>query len=212
MTGIDSILRLIADYGIMIVISGTFLYASIRLINIWLTGYENKFKTKSHDQLLSTRSTISKQIQEIIENILTKSDGDRVQVIEFSNSVMSVAYLPFRYMSCTYEVFRLGKSAVGHKIDRLSTSLFTKFFEVLQDNEYCVFHTEDENTFIGGAMKELMESQHEQHALCALLKSPKGKAIGYIQLIKEDAFSNDDIDTILNASHQIAVLLSVADK
>lgn len=206
------VIKLLSEFGIMLVIVGIFLYVVIRIINIQLNKWESSVKGKKHDELVNIRADIGTNIQFLIDEFLVESKGNRVQVIEFSNSVTSVAYLPFRYMTCTYEVYKLGKTGTGHKIDRISTSLFTKFFETLQNNDYCVFNIDEDPTIVGGAMCELMQSQHEHQALCALLKSPKGKSIGYVELTKDDKFTKSDKDNIEELAHKLSTLLSVADK
>ena len=98
------IVKLLTDFGVMLVIVGIFLYVVVKVINIWLSRYEKSSESKTHDELLNMRATIGNNIQQIIHEALLQCNGNRIHVIEFSNSVMSVAYLPFRYMTCTYEV------------------------------------------------------------------------------------------------------------
>ena len=212
MEDIRTIIKLVADFGIMLVIVGIFLYVVIKLINIWLSKYEKSVETKKHDELINVRATVGNNIQQIIQEYLVHSGGNRIHVIEFSNSVVSVAYLPFRYMTCTYEVYALGKSATGHKIDRISTSLFTPFFEALQSSPYCIFDINDKKTIVGGAMCDLMKSQNEHQALCKLMKSEKGKAIGYVELIKDGEITEADITGMETASNKLSALLSIVDK
>ena len=165
-----------------------------------------------HDKLVDQRMELGKRIQALIETYLNQSNASRVSVIEFSNSVMSVAYLPFRYMTCTYEVHDLGKVAMGHKIDRISTSLFIPFFTKLQEDPCCLFDINDKTTLVGGAMCDLMKEQGEHLALCMALTTGKGKAIGYIQATSDTKFDNKDVEGIKILGHQISLLLSIADK
>lgn len=212
MSDISTILRLIADYGVMLFVCGVFFYILIKFVNLFFDRYKNKRAAKTHDELIDIRDNIGRNIQTLIENYLTESEGNRVHVIEFSNSVTSVAYLPFRYMTCTYEVVRIGKTATGHKIDRISTSLFTPFFAALQAHEYCIFDINDKSTLVGGAMCDLMRDQDEHQALCSMMTTPKGKAIGYVYLTKDDKFTGQDIDGMISLSDQISALLSVVDR
>lgn len=209
---IGAVLKLLADYGVTLFIVGIFLYVVIKFINFGFEKLKLRYSNSKHDEMLDIRYNIGKNIQTLIENYLEESGGNRVHVIEFSNSVTSVAYLPFRYMTCTYEVFRIGKSATGHKIDRISTSLFTPFFEALQSREYCIFDINDKSTLVGGAMCDLMRSQDEFRALCSMMKTPKGKSIGYVFMTKDDEFTGQDIDGMISLSDQISALLSVVDK
>ena len=209
---IESIAKYIADFGIMLIVCAIFLYIIIRLVNLLFKHLENKLGSKNHDKLLSMRSDISTQIQTLLDEFLEQHDGDRIQVIEFSNSVVSVAYLPFRYMTCTYEVYRLGKAASGHTIDHISTSLFTTFFLSMQDVDYRIFDIDDKTVPMGGAMYDMMKEQDASKSLCTMLHTPKGKSIGYITMKKETDFTNADIDGIQSLADQISILLSVADK
>lgn len=209
---IQSIVQYIAEFGIMVIICAIFLYVVIRIINLIFKHIENRVGSKNHDKLLSMRSDISTQIQSLLDGFLERHDGDRIQVIEFSNSVVSVAYLPFKYMTCTYEVYKLGKSASGHKIDHISTSLFTTFFLSMQDVPYRIFDISDSTVPMGGAMHDIMKEQEATKSLCAMMHTPKGKSIGYITLKKESGFTSEDIDGIQSLADQISILLSVADK
>ena len=196
----------------MIIICAIFLYVIIRLINLLFKYIENRLGEKNHDRLLDVRSDISEQIQTLLDVFLEEHGGDRIQVIEFSNSVMSVAYLPFKYMTCTYEVYRAGKVAMGNRIDHLSTSLFTTFFTNLQQNFYCILDGNNTRRISGGAMHDLLMSSGEPKALCALLQTIRGKSLGYIIMKKENDFTQGDIDDIQSLADQIAGLLGVADR
>lgn len=209
---IESLAQYIADFGIMLVVCAIFLYIVVRLVNLLFKYIETKLGSKNHDKLLSMRSDISTQIQTLLDEFLEQHDGDRIQVIEFSNSVVSVAYLPFKYMTCTYEVYRLGKAASGHRIDHISTSLFTTFFLSMQDVDYRIFDIDDKTVPMGGAMYDMMKEQDASKSLCTMLHTPKGKSIGYITMKKETDFTNADIDGIQSLADQISILLSVADK
>jgi len=211
MGDIQTFAKFIGDYGVMIVICIIVLYALFKLVGIGFKWLENKLSTKKHDQLLDIRAEINKQIQRLITNELRESDATRIHVIEFSNSVMSVAYLPFKYMTCTYEVYKLGASATGHRIDKLSTSLFTAFFAELNDHDYCIFNIDDPNTTMGGAMCDLMKSQNEHQALCVAMKTPRGKHIGYIEMIKDDEFDKHDIAEMQQLGQQISALLGTVE-
>lgn len=216
------IIRTVADVGVLVCIAGLFIYAAYLWINKTFKrndtdknggrGVPNKKDRELHDELISIRTKISSEIQNLITTALNDHNWDRIHIIEFSNSIMSVAYLPFRYMTCTYEVFKLGKSGTGAKIDRLSTSLFTGFFEKLHEQGYCLIDLNKEETVNCGAMQDLMKSNNETKSLTAEIISAKGKSLGYISVKDEEhGFSNEDIEDILTLADQISVLLSVVD-
>lgn len=209
---IVALCKSISELGILIILGAVFVYAAIKALNILFEFLRSKVRDKQHDRLLEERTTIDKKVQQLIELFLETHHGGRIQVIEFSNSVMSVAYLPFRYMSCTYECYVIGRKAEASRIDHLSTSLFTAFFGNLYDVDYAVFTADDGPTLLGGAMHEILLDCKESRELCTLMTSHTGKNIGFIAFYKDSEFDEDDIDDIQILAEQISALLGVADK
>lgn len=218
MTFLETV-RTIGDFGILIVIGGLVVYA----IYLWITGKAwwipkrdnttqlEAAKREEHDKLLALRSDIGNEIQKLINSALNRNNWTRIEVIEFSNSVMSVAYLPFRYMTCTYETYKVGLSSNGTRIDRISTSLFNRFFtELDQKGWYLIDLDCDIHDETCGALRDLMIANNETKSLNAALTSPSGKSIGYITAKNEAGFKQHDIDEIIELSHRIATLLCMA--
>ena len=213
MSELHTYVKLLTDYGIMLVLSGIVLYIMMKIVNINLARYEQYVNRNKHDKALDLKFSIDQQVYDCISQLLESSEIDRVLVIGFSNSVQSVAYLPYKYMECNYEVHNIDKTDVGHKIKQLNTSLFSRFFTILHNNDYCIFDI-NRDSYMGGAMQELMQAQNEHHALCILLKTSKGKPIGYLQLTSDSNrnFSNNTIDNALTTAQKVSALLSVMDK
>lgn len=207
----DSIVKLLTDYGITIVISGLFIYVVVRLINMGLHWAENRLRINTHDENIEIRSKVGSKIQYLINQFLSEHDGHRLQVIEFSNSVMSIAYLPFRYMTCTYEVNTFDLTGRAKMVDKLSTSLFTQFFDNMQDEKFCEFDISNHNKLVGGAMYDLMTEMGEHKCICAMMKTAKGLPIGYIAFYKNDPFTDKDRQDIDNLASSIQALLCVAE-
>lgn len=208
---ISELVNAITDVGILIVIAAIFLYVVIKFINLGFKYLSNKLGEKTHNNNLDIRNNVNQKIQKLLQTAINQLDVKRIEVIEFSNSVMSVANMPFKYMTCTYEVYKLGETAVGHKIDRISTSLFTSFFAKLQSQEYFIFEGTEENHQLYGAMYDLLQEQKETKSLCDMMKTNKGKAIGYITMTKTEDFTEADIETIQSLSERVCALLSVLD-
>lgn len=204
--------KLITEFGIMVVICSIFLYTAVRVINIFLKNLDNRLRDKKHDELIDIRMSVNQKVQSLIDQFLEEHEGDRIHVIEFSNSVLSVAYLPFKYMSCTYEVYRIGKSPTASKIDHLSTSLFTSFFEKLYDSDYLILDVNNKDKSLGGSIYDIVNASGEDKGLYAILRTSKGKALGYVALRKDEDFSNDDIEDIQVLASKLSALLGVADK
>ena len=208
----SEILTYAIDNGISVVLSSLFLFIIFKSANIAFKYFEDKYNDKKHTQKLDIRSNVSEEIQDLIDLFLVQSRGNRVMVIEFSNSDSSVAYLPFKFMTCTYEVCRQKLFPMAQKINRLTTSLFTTFFSSLNQNDYCIFDMKSKDVRMGGAMYDLMLEQKEKKSLCVMMYTLKGKALGYVTLKKDEDFTENDIKGIQLLAKQISALLSVTDK
>lgn len=211
-TGIPHVIQLLSDYGASIVIVGVFLYTVIRLINMGLGYLDKTLGNRKHDKDLNLRQQVGVEVSEVLHKLRADCDADRVQVIEFSNSVMSVAFLPFRYMTCTYEVYRFGKTGLGHRIDHISTSLFATFFESMERSEVTAFSLDTKEPMMGGAMYDIMKEDGNKRALCCKMMSDKDKFIGYICVLKDEPFTSNDSEALQFASTRVTSLLSILDK
>ena len=210
-TDFQAILEFISEFGVMLIIAAIFLYTAIRVINMILSTWESHLRDKKHDKLLDVRLSVNEKVQSLIETFLEQHNGDRVHVVEFSNSVVSVAYLPFKYMNCSYEVYTMGKTSFSSNIDKLSTSLFTPFFTQLYKEEYVILDATAPDPKLGGAIYDLMHHGGESHALCAILKTAKGKSLGYVAFKKDTSFSDNDIEDILILADKVSALLGIMD-
>lgn len=206
----ENIIKLIGDYGVMIIISGIFLYAAIKLINLFIEWCKRKLTKESHEENIKKRVDVGEQIHKLIAYQLRHLELERIQVVEFSNSVVSVAYLPFRYMTCTYEVYDLDRTPTGYKLDRISTSLFAPFFTRLQENPIYMFET---TTDIDPAAKSLcMLMDADRYVACIALRTAKGKMIGYIQATQGLPFTDESQLELRLLGAQVAELLGVMDQ
>lgn len=213
---IAEIITLIQENGIMFVLCCIFIYVIIKVINVIFDGVkkskEERKEHQRHDKLLETRSEIGEEIQILIKNFINQFEYDRIQVIEFSNSVTSVAYLPFRYMTCNYEACNLGIHYTGSHIDHLPTSLFTTFLSKLKAVPYFEFDINEENRLMGGAMYDLMQSTDVTNSLCAMLSTVNGKSVGYVSIQKSSKFTEVDFKNIQKLASQLSALLCVVDR
>ena len=171
----ERILKLIGDYGVMIIISGIFLYAAIKLINLAIEWAKKKLVKQDHEDNINTRVDVGTQIYKLIAHELRELELERIQVIEFSNSVVSVAYLPFRYMTCTYEVYDMDRRPTGYQLDRISTSLFSPFFTELHENPIYLVEVSEDLEPSAQSLFSLMDV--DKYVACVALKTAKGKMI-----------------------------------
>lgn len=200
----------ISEYGLSLILSGIVIYVVIRFINIGFSRLEKGMNNRQHDKLLAMRSEIDIEVHSLISEFLTLHRGTRVQVIEFTNSVTSVAYLPFKYMSCTYEVVSYGVKPEAKRIDKLSTSLFSPFLSQLSKDgvmtlDQSICHR------LSGSVEDVFTQMGSEYQLCAILRTHKTKSIGFVCLCKEDEVTMRDQADIKTLASQLSALLGVLD-
>jgi len=204
------ILKALSEYGVTLVICAVFFYVIIRLLNLGFDKLGKTVSNKQHDKLLAMRAEIDVEVYDLINNFITSHRGTRIQVMEFTNSVISVAYLPFKYMSCTYEVVAYGGKPEARRIDKLSTSLFSPFLSKLSKKGSLVLDNESAEE-LSGAVHDIFEGLGSKYQLCAVLRSPKGKSIGFVSFAKELDVTQQDQTDIKTLASQLSALLGVLD-
>ena len=207
---IIELIKVIADNGISLVICGIFLYVVIKFINFGFDWLRAASKNKKHDKLLELRAQVDQDVYEHISKFLTDHKGKRLVVAEFTNTVTSVAYLPFKYMAGTYEVTAYGTSPKCTSIDKLSTSLFSQFLTQLSKREVIVGDLEVARSF-SGTVHDLFERYECKYQLCAILKTPSNKSIGFIAFGTEHEVTEQDQADIKILASQLSALLGVLD-
>lgn len=212
LNSIETINEQILNYGLSFVISCIFMYIIIKLVDIGLEFLKIKIHRVKHDEELSARVVVDKKIQDLLNYTLQICHGDRLQVIEFTNTVMNVAYLPFRYMSCTYESFDYALRPIALNIDHVSTSLFSKFFETLEGNDYFIFDM-PAPTSEWGPLYDLCSETRPYQLLCVKLLTTKNKPIGFLSLmVIESEISDEQIKIIQKLGLEVSALLAVSNK
>lgn len=205
------IAKSISEYGISLVLSAICIYVIIKLLKIQFDKLAEANKRKAHDNALALRGEIDEKVYELLNEFIQQHHGLRLHVIEFTNSVTSVAYLPFKYMSCTYEVVSYGTKPEARCIDKLSTSLFSPFLSKLGRSSHLIL--DGENTHgISGVMHDLYEQIGGRYMLSVMLKSSKDKCIGYVAFYKDNAVNNDDIEDLISVGSKLSTLLGILDK
>ena len=212
MENIQVIIKSIVDYGISVILSAIVIYVIIRLLKYKFDDLEKKKKRNKHDEAINMRSKIDDQVYDIINKFIATHKSTRVQVIEFTNTVTSVAYLPFRYMTCTYEVTEYGRHPKATYIDKLSTSLFSPFLSRLANSDTLLLDKTDAED-LSGSIEDLFNYMGCKYMLSAILSSEKNnKFIGYVSIYKEEEITDLDKHDIKILSEELSLLLGVLDK
>lgn len=220
---VEELISSIADVGVLVCIAALFLYACFRAIKNYFDKKDKAIKPtkedlvpakparEAHDAAMEVRNDVSIKIQEVLEQYQQKFNCDRLQVIEFGNSQLTLGYLPFKYMTCTYEVCKFGVRGIGNRIDKLSASLFTPFLQKLHEEDYVILDINEECRMINGVMHDCMIEFNEPRSLNAAIITPAGKFIGYVTAKNMESYSQEDIDNIVSLADNLAALLGVLD-
>ena len=210
--GLSEIVKTVGDVGIMVVISAVVIYALIKGINVffdWIGAKTGKYK---HDELLEIRNRVDAVIQDDIHSYLETHDTHRVQVIEFSNSVSSVTYLPFKYANCTYEAFDIDRDGKAYNIDKIATSLFTPFLRQLYNSAYVELNDTDVDIkTYGGAVYDILRRCKEHRCIYVMIKSNSHKSVGYVCAYKDSEFTEKDIMDLEAMAIRLSAQLCVLD-
>ena len=204
------VIKSIADYGITIVLSSIVVYSLFRVLKFKLDSLEAAERRKDHDDKIAMREDIDARVYELICEFLQSHNCDRIQVIEFSNTVTSVAYLPFRYMSCTYETIEYGQSAKASLVDKLSTSLFCPLLSKLSKEPYVKLN-EASARELSGSVYDLFKQMSGFYMVSAMLKSEKQKCIGFVSFYKSYEPTKKDCNDLVILQEKLSLLLGVLD-
>jgi hypothetical protein len=205
----EDMIKAIGDNGLMIVISGVFLYFIVQLFNIGIGILKKKTDQEKHDRLTNVRADVSYQVQLLIERTLMETHADRIMVMEFKNGSANICGLPFIFMSCTYETFTDNLLPIADRMKDKHISHYPTFLTELQTHPYVILNINDRDDKYGRAIYELLVVQEESRSLCILMKSLQKIGVGYVSMKKKEDFTEDDINKLEDLSRQLAILLSM---
>lgn len=213
MQNVTGVLDMISNYGVPIVITAIVLYVLIRVADIGLRCLQNVVDRRNHDQRLQLRQTVDSHVQALIDSALSICNGERLQVVEFTNSVTSVAYMPFRYMSCTYESHSYLVAPTAKNIDKLSASLFSKFLSQVGEQDYCIFDIEDDKNHDIDLMYNVIGEAPPYKLVATRMITKNGKPVGYIiAIFRQDTIPRATIECLTDLAQQVGSLLSLFDR
>lgn len=204
-------IKAIGDYGLSFILSAIVIYVIVKLLKIQFDKLQVASKRKEHDNALALRGEIDEKVYEVLNHFIEEHKGLRLQVIEFTNTVTSVAYLPFKYMSCTYEVVSYGTRPEARCIDKLSTSLFTPFLSLLGKKDY-VMLDQDSAEQLSGVVHDLFKQVGGDHMISVMMKSDKDKCIGFVSFFKDKPINKQDTADLILVGSKLSTLLGVLDK
>jgi hypothetical protein len=128
-----------------------------------------------------------------LDTLLTKYNADRAWIIEFHNGEHTFTGKSIQKFSETYEEVRKGISAEAIFTQSIPTSIFSKFFNTLNDVGY--FYIDDilhlkSNNFIAQSILSFLEARGIKSFIGIAIKSIKGNFVGVLCI--------DGVNNLLN--------------
>jgi len=135
---------------------------------------ENSLKLSSQDEEVIIKK---------LDTLLTKYNADRAWIIEFHNGEHTFTGKSIQKFSETYEEVRKGISAEAIFTQSIPTSIFSKFFNTLNEAGYFyiddISHLKSNNT-IAQSILSFLEARRIQSFIGIAIKSIKGNFVGVL--------------------------------
>jgi hypothetical protein len=181
------------------------------LINLGLDFLKSKLDINQFEQRnFDKKIEIDYNIQLILTKALAETSGNRITVMEYHDHIKNIGHVSSYYMTCVHEVYKDGLFPISSKLDKIPTSLVSKFLLDLIRNPYVIINEANFGQSEEGNI--LLIAQAEKQALCVPLKDVHGGAIGYLSLKKDEGFSEIDISVMKDVSVKIGSMMSMFKK
>lgn len=210
---LDKIIELISNKGLSLTISIIVIYGAVQLMNIFLEKMKYNLKSKSHDNLLETRKSIDKHINEALERVMLRTKADRAFVFEFHNGTTSLGGLPFLKMSNTYEVVEAGIKPQKYNLEQLSCSMYDSLLHIILEEDYVLLNINDRNKDIKNIVYETLIVQGIHKTILIKITDVHRRTIGYVGIDycrkDKDSHGESDIVILNELAIEFGALLSV---
>jgi len=216
----EKLLQLMADFGVMFILSGVVIFALCKGVGIGFRYLEERVGLKSHENLVDLRTQVSKTINQSIDQVLLQTHASRVYVFEFHNGASSLGGLPFLYMTNTYETLGADAKSEQHIGKNTPLSLHHAFVEELGKQPWLLMDTENRDTErFSTLIYETLAACGVSKTIRVKLTNSKKQMIGYLGVdycvgsyTPNDAILDKYVDIVQYAATEIGALLSVQDK
>jgi len=158
------------------------------------------------------REHANKVIQDLLNVTLASLGGDRLQVIEFTNSIETIACLPFKYMTCSYESMALGKAPAADTIRDELTTLYSDFLTQVRLKSFVVLNSEKRSEKFTPAIYHLIGKRVANQSLYIGIEDKKTKEpLGLLSydISNLTGFCDKDITTLRGLAAQLSVYLTI---
>ena len=172
-----------------------------------------KFNRKERLKRIYEHKNVEKLTQNVLDLALASLDADRLQIVEYTNTIETVALVPKKYMSCTYEAYKEGKSPAGNTIRNEFTSHYVNFLTKLRLEHCIALNVHNQVAEFSKNIYSLMDLRWATQSLYALiLDSRTQQALGFVSYDKSGfgGFSAKEVNELKKLSNELAVHLSLA--
>lgn len=185
--------------GLALLISVLFIYICYRIVQLifdspkLLGKFAKKKHSQEHREAQQHREKVNQIVYTSIKEFIENHDGSRCLIIEFSNTVQSVVYMPFRYMTATLEAHTYDVPSAASRIQKIPTSLLTPFLMMLDEVPHLIMTKDNSAYKVCGAMQDLFNSIGDPQVCFKMLRSYKGTNFGIAVFCKPDGFNDEDL-------------------
>lgn len=200
--------------GASIVFFAILAYGAVQILNIGVGHLKKSLDKKEKIKGIVKRDEADRVIQGLLDGAMATLKGERIQVIEFTNSNKNIALVPFNFMTCTYESYQIGKQSMADVCKNVPVTLMGMFLQRLGHVSYIVLNSESVNKDFPAATYDMLNKRMATKAIYIPIKSPQSrKMIGYLLLDSNDMADFTDVAfrQLTSVADQIGVLLTLGE-
>lgn len=201
-----------SGYGVLVLITTVALTIFVKFFDVILAALTKYFSKREKLKGVLKREQADLTIQELLNTALYSLGGERIQVIEFSNTVRNIALVPFMYMTCTYESYVPGKQAAANTVKNELTSLYAQFLSRLRSNSFVAVNAESPDDSLSRSIYSLQGSRFASKSLYVpIIDDRSKKMIGYVSydVSSIGGFSEKELVAIRGLASQLSILLTL---
>ena len=188
----------------------TFLFIVIGLSFSFLY---RKFNRKERLKRIYENKNVEQLTQNVLDLARAGLNAERLQIVEYTNTIETVAFVPKKFMSCTYESYADGKLPACNTIKNEFTSHYVKFLTKLRLEHCLVLNLHDQQPEYSKNIYDLMDSRNASVSLYVLILDKKTQqALGFVSYDKHgfSEFSAKEAKEMQKLAEELAVHLNLA--
>jgi hypothetical protein len=203
-----------AGTGPKTLVFAVLIYGVIQVLNIGINKIKKALDKTEKIKGIVKREEADKVIQGLLDGAIGQIGGERIQVIEFTNTNKNIALVPFDFMHCTYESYQLGKQSMADIYKGIPTTIIGLFLQRLNTQSYMVINVDCPDNKLPPSIYDMLEKRFATKSLYVPVRSPISKRmIGYVLLDSNDVagFSDIALKTMRSLADQVGVLLTLGE-